>query len=205
VIFMDAPGCYGRNGAEDCAADAALLAILIRKPVRVQWMRIDETVHSPKSPPQVIDLEAGTDANNDVVAWAAEFFIQQNSMVAFKPIEFPLLAGLEAGLKKPGNWVGFLWQNATVPYSFPNVLVNTHHVSDTVFRSSHLRSPGRIENNFANESLIDTGEIRVPRICVGHDCGQIISPDGVANQIEDGVIQTVAGCCSRRSGSTARR
>ena len=37
-----------------------------------------------------------------------------------------------------------------------------------------------------------TGEVRVTRVCVGHDCGQIINPDGLANQIEGGVIQTVS-------------
>jgi nicotinate dehydrogenase subunit B len=34
--------------------------------------------------------------------------------------------------------------------------------------------------------------VRVTRACVGHDCGQIINPDGLANQIEGGVIQTVS-------------
>ena len=37
-----------------------------------------------------------------------------------------------------------------------------------------------------------TGEVKVGRVCVGHDCGQIINPDGLANQIEGGVIQTVS-------------
>jgi nicotinate dehydrogenase subunit B len=38
----------------------------------------------------------------------------------------------------------------------------------------------------------DTGEVRVTRICMGHDCGQMINPDGVANQVEGGVLQTVS-------------
>ena len=37
-----------------------------------------------------------------------------------------------------------------------------------------------------------TGEVKVARVCVGHDCVQIINPDGLANQIEGGVIQTVS-------------
>jgi CO/xanthine dehydrogenase Mo-binding subunit len=37
-----------------------------------------------------------------------------------------------------------------------------------------------------------TGEVQVMRVCVAHDCGQIINPDGLANQIEGGVIQTVS-------------
>ena len=37
-----------------------------------------------------------------------------------------------------------------------------------------------------------SGEIRVSRLCIGHDCGQMINPDGVANQVEGGAIQTVS-------------
>ena len=37
-----------------------------------------------------------------------------------------------------------------------------------------------------------SGEVRVTRVCVGHDCGQIINPNGLANQIEGGVLQTVS-------------
>ncbi len=37
-----------------------------------------------------------------------------------------------------------------------------------------------------------TGVVRVPRFFVVHDCGQIINPDGLRNQIEGGVIQTVS-------------
>ena len=37
-----------------------------------------------------------------------------------------------------------------------------------------------------------TGEIRVERICVAHDCGQMINPDGTLNQVEGGAIQTVS-------------
>jgi nicotinate dehydrogenase subunit B len=36
VIYEEASGCYGHNGADDCAADAALLSEAVRKPVLVQ-------------------------------------------------------------------------------------------------------------------------------------------------------------------------
>ena len=271
LVYLEGAGCYGRNGHEDATADAALIATLIGKPVRVQWSRADETARAPKSPPRAIDFEAGLDAQGNVVAWSGDFYIALNHIAAFKPLDFPLLAATETGLPKPGNWVGFLFQNAPQPYAVPNVLVNTHHISETIFRSSHLRSPGRIENSFANESFADelaasvkmdaaefrlkhlsdpravaviraamklsgwqsrpsgtqqtggsiakgrgisytryngtityvaavadvevnreTGEVRVTRICMGHDCGQMINPDGVANQVEGGVLQTVS-------------
>jgi CO/xanthine dehydrogenase Mo-binding subunit len=40
-IDIEGSGCYGRNGHEDAAADAALLAKLTGKPVRVPRSRAD--------------------------------------------------------------------------------------------------------------------------------------------------------------------
>ena len=37
-----------------------------------------------------------------------------------------------------------------------------------------------------------TGRIKVDRVFVVHDCGQIINPDGLRNQIEGNVVQTVS-------------
>lgn len=272
VVYLEGSGCYGRNGHEDAAADAALITTLTGLPVRVQWMREDETARAPKSPPRSMDFEAGLDEQGNVTAWSGDFWIALNHIVAFKPLDFPLLAASETGLPKPGNWVGFLFQNSGIGYALPNIKVNTRHVEQAFFRSAHLRSPGRIENSFANESFIDelafaakadpaefrlrhlkdargvavlkkaveranwstraginpagprgdiargrgvaylrynnattyvaavaevavnrrTGEIRVERVCVAHDCGQVVNPDGTVNQVEGGVIQTVS-------------
>lgn len=272
AVYLEGSGCYGRNGHEDAAADAALIATLVGAPVRVQWMRDDETARAPKSPPRSMDFEAGLDEQGNVTAWSGDFWIALNHIVAFKPLDFPLLAATETGLPKPGNWVGFLFQNSGIGYALPNVKVNTRHVEQAFFRSAHLRSPGRIENSFANESFVDelafaakadpaefrlrhlkdargtavlkkameranwqaragtnpaagagevvrgrgvsylrynnattyvaavaevavnrrTGEIRVERVCVAHDCGQLVNPDGTVNQVEGGVIQTVS-------------
>ena len=37
-----------------------------------------------------------------------------------------------------------------------------------------------------------TGAIRVTRVCQSHDCGEMVNPNGVANQVEGGVLQTVS-------------
>jgi nicotinate dehydrogenase subunit B len=271
LIYLEGSGCYGRNGHEDATADAALIATMIGKPVRVQWMRVDETARAPKSPPRAIDLEGGFDADGNLTSWSGDFYIALNHIVAFKPLDFPLLAAQDQGMPKPGNWVGFLFQNSAAPYQLPNLRVNTKHIEKAFFRSAHLRSPGRIENSFANESFMDelavqakvdpakfrlkhlkdargiaviqaamkladwqerdtrqashsgnmlkgrgisyvrynnattyvcaiaevevnrtSGAVRVTKVSVGHDCGQIVNPDGLANQIEGGVIQTVS-------------
>ncbi len=272
LVFIEGAGCYGRNGTEDAAADASVISMAVGQPVRVQWSRADETARSPKSPPRTMDMEAGLDAQGNVVAWSGDFYIALNHIAAFKPLDFPLLAAMETGIPRPGNWVGFLFQNSGQPYQFANIRVNTKHVAEAFFRSSHLRSPGRIENSFANEAFMDelaaaakadpaeyrlrylkdqraidclqavmklanwqarpgpnpqagsgsvvkgrgisylrynnaityvaavaevevnkdTGEVRVTRVCASHDCGEMVNPDGVANQVEGGVLQTVS-------------
>src|SRR5262249_45876565 len=50
LVFAEGAGCYGHNGADDVAADAALLARAVGRPVRVQWMRHDEHAWEPKGP-----------------------------------------------------------------------------------------------------------------------------------------------------------
>ena len=104
--------------------------------------------------PRSIDLEA-LDERGDIFAWQGDFWIALNHIVAFKPLDFPLLAAAETDVPRSGNWVGFLFRNSGIGYTLPNVRVNTCHVEKAFFRSAHLRSPGRIENTFANESFID--------------------------------------------------
>ena len=68
-VYMEGAGCYGRNGHEDAAGDAALLAKAVGRPVRVQWSRADEHGWDPKGPPTLIELRAALDGNGSVTAW----------------------------------------------------------------------------------------------------------------------------------------
>ena len=60
-IYVEGSGCYGRNGHEDAAAEAALIAKEIGRPVRVQWMREDEHGWDPKGPPTLLDYRGALD------------------------------------------------------------------------------------------------------------------------------------------------
>lgn len=268
-IFVDGSGCYGRNGHEDAAADSALLAKAVGKPVRVQWSRADEHGWDPKGPPTLIDLRANLDTSGNVTAWESEFFIPQGAAgnvelvaatLADKPFDVPLA---------PGGITG----DSAIGYKFPNIKTVCHRLETTPLRPSWIRTPGRMQNTFANECFVDeivaaanadplefrikytdpadsrglevldrlgklakwergpsprkdvsgviargrgvsyvkyelvrtyigavaevevnrsTGDIRVTRFSVVHDCGQIINPNGVRSQIEGSVIQTVS-------------
>ena len=152
MIYLDGAGCYGRNGHEDCSGDAALVSQLAGAPVRVQWMRADEHGWDPKSPPTLVDMEGGLDAAGQPVAWRSEFFIAQANGTLE---EFPLLAAVLSGVQRKGHYTGNLQKNADVLYQFPNIQTEVHRLADNAFRTSHLRTPGRMQNTFANESFFD--------------------------------------------------
>ena len=51
VVFTEGAGCYGHNGSDDAAGDAALLSQAVGRPVRVQWSREDEHAWEPEGRP----------------------------------------------------------------------------------------------------------------------------------------------------------
>lgn len=152
LIYLDGAGCYGRNGHEDCSGDAALISQLAGAPVRLQWMRADEHGWDPKSPPTLVDMEGGLDAQGLPVAWRSEFFITQSNGTLE---DFPMLAAVLSGVKRTGHYTGNIQKNADVLYQFPNIKTEVHRLADTAFRTSHLRTPGRMQNTFANEAFFD--------------------------------------------------
>jgi CO/xanthine dehydrogenase Mo-binding subunit len=269
-VFVEGAGCYGRNGHEDAAADAALLSRAVGKPVRVQWMRADEHGWDPKGPPTLVDLRAGIDSSGEVIAWEGEFFMPEQRPA--DKLIVPLLGASLAGLPDDNDLgTGGIAGNSNIPYKIPNIKTVAHRLRSTPLRPSWIRSPGRMQNTFANECLIDelavlakedpiefrlrhlddgrgievikrtaalagwdnrtspkmeqsgdvltgrgfayckyemirtyvgavaevevrrsTGDIRVKKVSIGHDCGQIINPDGLKNQIDGSTIQTVS-------------
>jgi nicotinate dehydrogenase subunit B len=150
-IYIEGAGCYGRNGHEDAAGDASLLAREVGRPVRVQWMRADEHVWDPKGAPTLIDLEAGLDAEGGVLAWSGQFYIPEG---AGAPVTL-LPAHLATLPRTTDLEPGYIFQNSAIPYDFENRYTVCHRVTETPFRPSWIRSPGRLQNTFANESFFD--------------------------------------------------
>jgi nicotinate dehydrogenase subunit B len=150
-IYIEGAGCYGRNGHEDAAGDAALLAREVGRPVRVQWMRADEHVWDPKGVPTLIDLEAGLDARNEVIAWHSEFYIPEGAGAPVTLLPAHLAQLPRSTALQPGN----IFQNSAIPYDFANRYTVCHRLTETPFRPSWIRSPGRMQNTFANESFLD--------------------------------------------------
>ncbi len=152
-IYVEGSGCYGRNGHEDAAGDAAILSKAVGKPVRVQWSRADEHGWEPMGPPTLIDIRAAMDPSGNVSAWESDFFIPQQTAGSFL---VPLTGAVLAGLPQkddiaPGN----IFQNSAIPYKFANVRTVCRRLENTVFRPSWIRTPGRMQNTYANESFMD--------------------------------------------------
>jgi CO/xanthine dehydrogenase Mo-binding subunit len=160
-IHVEGSGCYGHNGADDVAADAALLARAVPgRPVRVQWMREDEHAWEPYGPPMVSEVRAMLDASGAIVDWQYEVWSNPHSTRpgaagdllagtlverAFRPTPPKPLPQPEGG----GD------RNAIPLYALPSLRVTHHFLPRMPLRVSALRSLGAFHNVFAIESFMD--------------------------------------------------
>src|SRR3989475_7156286 len=129
-IYIEGSGCYGRNGHEDAAADAALLAKETGLPVRVQWRREGDHGGDPERPPSLYDPRAAIDDKGGVTAWESEVLIPDRP----KEIAVPLLAAELAGLLREDAHPGNIQQSLAIPYTFPNIRATAHWLAETPFR-----------------------------------------------------------------------
>src|SRR5258708_11925183 len=74
LIYAEASGCYGQNGADDVTIDALALSRAVGKPVRVQWSRADENGWEAYKAARISECTGGLDANRKIVAWDARTF-----------------------------------------------------------------------------------------------------------------------------------
>src|SRR4029453_13261295 len=117
VVYLDGAGCYGMNGHDDAAADAALISKALGRPVRVQWTREDEHGWDPKGPPQLLAPQGGLGPGRRIAAG--------------RPNR-PLLGPEAAGIAQPqGLSTGLISQNGDPPYAVPNLEVLVHWLKDS--------------------------------------------------------------------------
>jgi CO/xanthine dehydrogenase Mo-binding subunit len=153
LIYLAGSGCYGMNGHEDAAADAAILSRTLARPVRVQWSREDEHGWDPKGPPQLLDISGSVDAAGRILDWRTDMWIPQTTRGL---PNIPLLAPEAAGLEQVRGFnAGLISQNADPPYAVLRVQVVAHWLKDAPLRAAPIRSPGKPANCFAVESFVD--------------------------------------------------
>src|SRR6516165_3826763 len=153
LIYLEGAGCYGMNGHEDAAADAAILSQAIGRPVRVQWSRQDEHGWDPKGPPQLFDISGVVDSTGRIREWRTEMWLPQTTKGLS---DIPLLGPAAAGLDDVrGLQPGAISQNTDPPYAADKVEVLAHWLKDAPLRPAPIRSPGKPANCFAVESFTD--------------------------------------------------
>jgi nicotinate dehydrogenase subunit B len=276
LIYVAGGGAFGQNGADDAAADAALMSQATGKPVRVQWMRQDEHGWVGYAPARTGDFRGALDAQGNVVAWQGTSWSQaawNRPASTGAPEGYPgnLLDAQLLGMP-PGFDGGIgATNNAVPPYELiKNKQIALNYLGTTSsrngaikIRTGSMRTVGGFGAGFPVESFMDelayaagadplqfrlkhltdqraidvlnevaklsgwetrpapkagqkgtvvtgrgvaygsrvavvadvevnrkTGKVRVTRACVAHDCGLIVSPDGVRSQVEGNVIMS---------------
>lgn len=271
-IHTEGSGCYGQNGADDVAADAALMArAAAGRPVRVQYMRDQESLWEPCSPAMVSTVTAALDEAGRVEHWQYEVWSGSHNerpgnagkLLPAQLLAQPFVPSPSLPMPMPEGGGD---RNALPLYDIPNQRVVNHFLPVTPLRTSAMRSLGAHLNVTAIESTFDqlaalarvdpvefrlrhlqpqpraqaviraaaqgfgwanrpraraghgTGfgfgqyknsmamvaiaieifydrdknEVQILRVAAAADCGQVVNPDGVRNQLEGGIIQSAS-------------
>jgi CO/xanthine dehydrogenase Mo-binding subunit len=286
LIYYEASGCYGQNGADDVTIDALVLSRAVGRPVRVQWSRADENGWEALKAARISECQGGIDENGKIVAWDTQTY----GLSGYSRPEYhepkhggepgSLVAAQLAGWEKPGLEEGFSGAAGNfepVYEDIPNKRVvftylgpASHRQGPLRIRVGSMRGVGSPDNIFVAECFMDelaaaagidalefrlkhsprargiavlkaaaekanwqarvshahnpqgdiargrgiallgsntdtnvagiyevavnrkTGVVRVERVTIAQDCGLIVNPDAVKNQIEGGVIQSVS-------------
>ena len=161
---VESSGCYGHNGADDAACDAALLARATNgRPVKLQWMREDEFGWEPFGSAMVIKMQAQLDEAKNIVNWQHETWSHPHStrptsnpagsfVLGGWHLADPVPAAVPNNSPQPS---GAADRNAVPLYDFPRQNILLHYLTDMPVRTSALRTLGAYANVFALESFID--------------------------------------------------
>ena len=167
IEHVPGAGCYGHNGADDAAFDAALIArALPGAPILLKWTREEEHSWAPYATAMSLKLQASLDADGNVMAWSHESYGDTFNM---RPRSGPNMAGAARLLSSRfladppppfipqpsiARHIG-LHRNLDPLYTFPNKRLVKNLVRGLPLRSSALRTLGAFGNVFALESFMD--------------------------------------------------
>jgi CO/xanthine dehydrogenase Mo-binding subunit len=164
VEHLEGAGCYGHNGADDVALEAALLARAVPgRPVRLQWSRADELTRGPVGAAMAIEIEADLDSTNEIVAWRHTIWSNGHVSRPGRSGVPTLLASSQlakpfpryVSVNPPMATGGGAQRNAVPIYDFPAWEITSHRLLSMPLRVSSLRTLGAFGNVFAIESFLD--------------------------------------------------
>ena len=147
VVRMEAAGCYGRNGADDVAADAALLSKAVGAPVRVQLSREQEHLWEPKGAAQLMQVQGGLSDSGEPSGYDFQTSYPSNGATTLALLltrtVVPLARAFEMGDR-----------TARPPYDYADMRVTVNDMPP-ILRASWLRGVSALPNAFAHESFMD--------------------------------------------------
>ena len=193
VRHVQGAGCYGHNGADDVALDAALIAMQVPDHcIRVQWRREEEFAFEPFSTAMSISLRAALGEDGRPMDWMAEIWAGTHvsrpssggNMLAAEALPTP--APEPKPQDPPEANGGGGTRNAMPLYDIPVKRVLHHLVTRMPVRTSAMRGLGALPNVFAMEGFIDELAERAGQDPVAYRLGMMSEPRARR------VIETVA-------------
>ncbi|WP_158215428.1 xanthine dehydrogenase family protein molybdopterin-binding subunit [Candidimonas nitroreducens] len=164
VTHVPGSGCYGHNGADDAAYDAAWLSRHVPgRPLKLQWSRADELNWSPMGPAMAMRIEAEVDENARVLDWRHTVWGPGHSLRPGRA-DTPTLLGswytarpspARPAVNAPAAAGGGADRNIVPLYDFPCSALVCHRVDGLPLRASAQRALGAFGNVYAIEAMVD--------------------------------------------------
>ncbi|HEU5320794.1 MAG TPA: molybdopterin cofactor-binding domain-containing protein, partial [Methylomirabilota bacterium] len=125
----------------------------------------------------LVEIQGGLDASGNIVAWQSEFWIPKATVTEAPPLIAATLAGLPTkDILNPGN----VFHNSAPGYTLANARAVCHRLETTPFRPSWIRTPGRMQNTYANEAFLDECAAAAGADPVEYRLRYLTDPRGVA-------------------------
>jgi CO/xanthine dehydrogenase Mo-binding subunit len=158
VIYMDGPQVYGRTAADDAGFEAAFLAKEMGRPVRLQWMRHEETAWDVKAPAHIVKLRGALDDKGRIAALDFDVRALDYNHLGYNEPDTVLIAQL-IGIRPAKPATGELEMPALM-YAIPNLrltgkVIGLPMIWETPLRVGNLRDPNGPQVTFAFESFVD--------------------------------------------------
>jgi CO/xanthine dehydrogenase Mo-binding subunit len=166
VIFVEGSGCYGQNKADDVSLDAAIISQAVGKPVRVQYTRAGEHAWENYGTPYTVTITAAGNTSGGkslLTAWRRDAWSSSRggrpgppaNMASGILMGFPETPQTQSTTLTPSQPLNSVDGSNSAPLYIVPAARLTNHTVRRSFLSGPLRSPARIQNTFANESIVD--------------------------------------------------
>lgn len=161
VVYMQGPQGFGRTAAEDAAAEAAWIAQQLGRPVRMQWMRDEETAWDTKGPAFLVKMRGALDAQGRLIGYEYNARACDLNHLGYNDPQTTLIAQLMGVRSTPGGGSASLPSDS---YAIPNrrmtaEVVGLPELWETPLRTGNLRDPNGPQAAFASESFIDEAAV----------------------------------------------